>query len=93
MKESKDLLRQRFQAQTDIEVDPQPQDWKQYAEWLEKLAVKELNNELIIENEVLWNRMREARDVLEEGITGARAKRRKSRTRQRKTPPREGRGL
>ncbi len=93
MKESRDLLRQRFQAQTDIEIHPQPEDWKQYAEWLEKLAVRELNNELVRENEMLRNRMQEAVNVLEEGITGARRKRRKSGTRARKTPPREGSGL
>lgn len=78
MKESRDMLRQRFQAQTDIEVDPQPGDWKQYAEWLEKLSIKELNSELVKENEMLRNKIQEAMDVLEQGITGAGTRREKS---------------
>ena len=78
MKESREMLRQRFQAQTDIEVDPQPCDWKRYAEWLEKLPIKELNSELVKENEMLRNRIQEAMDVLEQGITGAGTRQEKS---------------
>ena len=78
MKESREMLRQRFQAQTDIEVDPQPGDWKRYAEWLEKLSIKELNSELVKENEMLRNKIQEAMDVLEQGITGAGTRREKS---------------
>ena len=79
MKESREMLRQRFQAQTDIEVDPQPGDWKRYAEWLEKLSIKELNSELVKENEMLRNKIQEAIDVLEQGITGAGTRRREER--------------
>lgn len=78
MKESREMLRQRFQAQTDIEVDPQLGDWKRYAEWLEKLTIKELNSELVKENEMLRNRIQEAIDVLEQGITGAGTRHEKS---------------
>lgn len=69
------MLRQRFEAQTDIELAQNPADWKRYAEWLEALAVKELNKKMLRENEMLRNRMQEAMDVLEKGITGARIKR------------------
>jgi len=75
MKESKEMLRFRFQAETDVEIDPTPADWQQYAGWLEVLAINELNNELLKENEMLKQKMREAMSVLEKGITGARAKR------------------
>ena len=78
MKESREMLRQRFQAQTDIEVDPQPCDWKRYAEWLEKLSIKELNSELAKENEMLRNRIQETIDILEQGITGADTRQEKS---------------
>lgn len=84
MKESKEMLRQRFQSQTDVEVGLHPGDWKRYAEWLEKLAIGELNNELVEENEALRNRMQKAMDALEEGITGAYRIRMKCKTRRRK---------
>ncbi len=68
MDESKDALRARFEAETDIVLVPHPEHWKQYAEWLEELAVKELNNELVRENELLQNKIKEAVDVLEKGF-------------------------
>ncbi len=68
MDESKDALRLRFEAETDIVLVPHPEHWKQYAEWLEELAVKELNNELVRENESLQNKIKEAMDVLEKGF-------------------------
>lgn len=76
MKKSQKMLRLRFQAETDMEIDPAPADWQRYAQWLEALAVKELNKEMLKENEMLRNRMQEAMDILEKGITGARAKQR-----------------
>ncbi|MEK6697421.1 MAG: hypothetical protein AABZ10_00060 [Nitrospirota bacterium] len=68
MEESKEKLRLRFQAETDVVIEPYPEDWKQYAEWLENLAIKELNNEMVKENELLLKKIREAMDALEEGI-------------------------
>ncbi len=76
-KESREMLRQRFQAQTDVEVDPQPEDWRRYAEWLERISIKKLNNELAEENEMLRNRMQTAMNVLEAGVTGAGMRREK----------------
>ena len=74
MKESKKMLRLRFQAKTDVEIDPTPSDWQQYAEWLEVLAIKELNNEMLKEHGMLKQKMRQAMDVLEKGIVGTRVK-------------------
>jgi hypothetical protein len=71
MKESKQRLRLRFQAETDVEVDPCPQDWKRYAEWLEKLAIKKLNNQLVKENNLLLEKIQEAMNALEEGMKRA----------------------
>ncbi len=64
------MLRQRFQAETDVEVEPVPADWEQYALWLENLAIHELNNELIKENKFLRNKIEQASKALVEGITG-----------------------
>ncbi len=69
VKESKEMLRQRFEAQTDIELAQKPDRWKSYAEWLERLASKKINSELIGENEMLRNKMRKAMNVLEQGVT------------------------
>jgi hypothetical protein len=103
-KESKDMLRQRFEAATDIEIEPSQSEssdsqfpgssqgftprevalcsspdmsgcqrglhWKEYAEWIEKLSVRKINNELVRENEMLRNRMQEAMNTLEAGISG-----------------------
>ncbi len=77
MRDSRTMLRQRFQAETDIEMDPQG-DWGKYAVWLESLAVKELNNELVRDNEFLRTKMEEAAYVLEEGIKGRFVKRKKT---------------
>ena len=69
-KESKAMLRQRFEAETDIEIEPRSPDWKQYAEWIEKLSVRKINNGLVMENEMLRNSMQEAMNTLEAGISG-----------------------
>jgi len=37
------LLRSRFEAETNIQISPNPEDWQRYAEWLEELNVHELN--------------------------------------------------
>lgn len=74
MEQGKEALRLRFESQTDIVLVPHPEHWQEYAEWLEELAVKELNNELVRENELLRNKITEAMDALEEGITGAYSK-------------------
>ena len=80
MKESKEMLRQRFEAQTDIELAQKPDRWKSYAEWLERLASKKINSELIGENEMLRNKMREAMNVLEQGVTGSKPQKLSNRT-------------
>jgi hypothetical protein len=70
MKARRDMLRQRFYAETDVEIDPVPTDWEQYALWLEHLVISELNNELVQENELLRIKMENAREILEQGIIG-----------------------
>lgn len=65
MDQGKEALRLRFEAETDIVLAPPPEHWKQYAEWLEELAVKELNMELVRENELLQKKITAAMDVLE----------------------------
>jgi hypothetical protein len=74
MKENREMLRFRFYAETDVEIDPTITDWERYARWLENLAIKDINKEILKENKMLLNKMQEARDILERGITGARAK-------------------
>jgi hypothetical protein len=105
-KESRDMLRQRFEAKTDIEIEPGPSEsldsqfpgtsteptrkprevalcfspdksgceralhWKQHAEWIEKLSVRKINNELVRENEMLRTKMQQAMNTLEKGIMG-----------------------
>ncbi len=81
MNESRAMLRQRFQAQTDVEIDPEPANWKRYSLWLEELAIGELNNELVKENEVLRKVMLKAMNVLALGIVGAHVKKTHSRRR------------
>lgn len=65
MEESKEKLRLRFEAETDVVIDPYPEDWKKYAEWLENLSIKEFNNEIINENELLRKAIQEAINVLD----------------------------
>lgn len=70
LKKSTEMLRLRFYAETDVEIGKTHVDWQRYAEWLEALAIKELNKEMLMENEMLRNRMQEAMYALEKGITG-----------------------
>lgn len=70
MIETKQRLRSRFEAETDVVVEHDNEAWKQYAEWLENLAVEKINNELARENALLLNKMREALKALEQGIEG-----------------------
>lgn len=65
MEGSKEKLRLRFQAETDVVIEPNSEDWKQYAEWLENLAIKKLNNELVKENELLLKKIQKAMDALD----------------------------
>lgn len=74
MEQGKEALRLRFESQTDIVLVPHPEHWQQYAEWLEELAIKEINTELVKENEWLRDKMSKAMQSLEEGITGAYSK-------------------
>jgi hypothetical protein len=74
MEQGKEALRLRFESQTDIVLVPHPEHWQQYAEWLEELAIKEINTELVKENEWLRDKMSKAMQTLEEGITGAYSK-------------------
>ncbi len=70
MKEGKAILRQRFLAEADIDLhEPKPEDWKQYAEWLENLVFEKLNSELAKSNELLRYRIHEAMVSLEEGLS------------------------
>jgi hypothetical protein len=65
MEESKERLRLAFEAETDVVIEAYPEDWKRYAEWLENLAIKKLNNEVIKENELLINAMQKAMKALD----------------------------
>ncbi|MFA5879986.1 MAG: hypothetical protein WC860_07420 [Candidatus Margulisiibacteriota bacterium] len=56
MNETSEELRLRFEAETDIQIDEKLLDWKPYAIWLENLAIQQVNNEIITEN----NKLREA---------------------------------
>lgn len=70
MKESKQILRSYFKAQTDIIVGSCHDDWKKYSEWLEKLAIDQLNIKFEKENNWLRDKIANAIDVLEEAISG-----------------------
>lgn len=74
MEQGKEALRLRFESQTDIVLVPHPEHWQQYAEWLEELAIKEINTDLVKENEWLRDKMSKAMQTLEEGIAGAYSK-------------------
>lgn len=93
MKKSREMLRHRFEAESDIEIESQPADWKRYAEWLETVAIKELNNELVKDNELQRSAMRKAMNVLEKGIAGCPVKRRKKGAKRKKPLPHKSRRL
>ena len=47
---------------------PQPIDWKKYAEWLENLAIDELNKKAIEKNQLLRNVIHKTIDYLQDEI-------------------------
>lgn len=67
MKEGQKLLRWKFYASTDIEVDNN--NLSEYERWLEKINIDELNNKLIAENNHLRKKMSSAIKLLYEGIS------------------------
>lgn len=61
-------LRFDFEAETDIALDKSPDDWQNYALWLEKLTIEKLNGQMIKENDVLKNMVNDVVARLQEGI-------------------------
>ena len=62
-------LRTRFECETDIKLDPTPEDWKQYATWLEKEVETRINAEAISENHLLRDTFFQVSDLLEQTLT------------------------
>ncbi len=63
------VLRERFFCETDIKLDPTPDDWRQYALWLEKDAVTRLNAEAMAENALLRDAFFHVTDLLDATLT------------------------
>ena len=60
-------LRLLFEMHTDKRVEKP--HWKAYAEWLEMLAMENLNNEAISENARLRDAYFEVMDILDRAVT------------------------
>ena len=52
MGDLREKLRLDFYSITDTKGGSIPGNWKKYAEWLEDLRIKKINNELFRENEL-----------------------------------------
>ena len=68
MNESKEKLRADFYARTDITPGNEPCSWKNYAEYLEELAVEKINAELLRKNERYSDDIEKVVKILEESI-------------------------
>lgn len=62
-------FRLRFEAETDIEKLKTIHDWKRYASWLEVLAYKKINSELVKENYKLRQAFYDVIDILDINLT------------------------
>lgn len=69
MEEVQNLLREQFESETNISMSINPRSWERYSKWLEKIKSKNINNEIIIENKFLKEKMNKAIDILYEGIS------------------------
>lgn len=69
MKEAQAFLREQFEAETNISIKIDSNNWEMYSRWLEELKSKEINNELIVENTFLKEKMSKAMDIIYEGIS------------------------
>ncbi len=69
MIDSKKELRARFECETDIRLEPVPENWQQYAIWLEKDVASRLNAETAAENYLLREVFFRVSDLLEQAIT------------------------
>lgn len=65
MDKSREYLRMQFEAETDIVIEAHPDDWKDYALWLEKLSIKDLNSEVIKMYKHLREKVHQVVDILE----------------------------
>ncbi|MFC1617547.1 hypothetical protein ACFL2K_04945 [Candidatus Margulisiibacteriota bacterium] len=69
MNESSQELHQQFEAETDIIIEPNSEDWKKYANWLEKLAIAKMNNAVIKEKNHLRKTLYLMSDMIEKGVS------------------------
>ena len=68
MNETKEKLRADFYAHSDITPGEAPCSWKDYAEWLEELAVEKINIELLRKNERYSDDIEKVIAILEESV-------------------------
>jgi len=71
MKETIEELRLRFEAESDLKIKETLNDWKSYANWLEKISIQEINNETIVENKKLRKACWQTIDLLETVLTSS----------------------
>lgn len=69
MKETQNYLRGLFEAETNISISINSENWKEYSKWLENLKSKDINSEILIENEFLKDKMNTAMNIMYEGIS------------------------
>lgn len=70
MNETSEELRLRFEAESDLKVE-NLEDWKSYANWLEKISIQKINNETISENKKLRKACWKTISFLETVLTGS----------------------
>lgn len=69
MNETRDLLRNLFVSKTDIELSKDYTSWQEYAQWLETLHTRSINNTIIKKNNHLSNAIHSVIDILDKAIT------------------------
>lgn len=69
MDESMEKLRGDFYAHTDINVGEDSDSWKEYAQWLETLSIKQMNSELLTRHNRIMDSIDKVVNILEQAMT------------------------
>ncbi|MFC1616705.1 hypothetical protein ACFL2K_00630 [Candidatus Margulisiibacteriota bacterium] len=62
-------LREQFEINTNIIIEPCQENWKKYARWLESIIIDNKDNEIVKKHEILKEKIYKTMDELEMAIS------------------------
>ncbi|MGL1893392.1 MAG: hypothetical protein OCD02_17275 [Spirochaetaceae bacterium] len=69
MNELQNILRKKYEAETDLIINKDDTNWVKYCNWLKKIKITEMNKEIFIENIFLKRKMNKALEIIYDGLS------------------------